>query len=102
MNDEPMTTSNDMPGIETYPVGLLADLKQHRHRRGAAYLRRQIEARNWRAVRNYFNGYLAEWHYPPEGMNHLRCGKGWTRAAARRSLGRRIVKANLTQEEANR
>ncbi|QDK01957.1 hypothetical protein SEA_VIBAKI_77 [Arthrobacter phage Vibaki] len=84
--------------ISTYPVGLLRDLKQRRKlRTGFGYLRYQIERRNWRAVRNYFNGYLAEWHYPPEGMLHHRCGKGWTRRAALRDLGRHIISANTPE-----
>lgn len=82
-------------GIETYPVGLFRDLQQHRLRYGIAYLNSRVKARNWRAVRNYFNGYLAEWHYPPEGMQHTHCGRGWTRRAALRRLGAHIVAMNL-------
>jgi hypothetical protein len=48
--------------------------------REASYLRRQIAARNWRAVRNSFNGYLAEPYAFPDGMT--RCGSGWTRRRA--------------------
>lgn len=94
---------NDAAGIETYPVGLFSDIQRHRLRYGLrTYLLRQIRRRNWRAVRNYFNGYLAEWHYPPEGMIIRRCGRGWTRGAALRNLGRRIVEANLSDSEARR
>lgn len=83
-------------GIETYPVGLLSDIKRRRVLRGVkGYLWRRIKDRNWRAVRNYFNGYLAEWHYPPEGMKHYKCGRGWTRRAAVRRLGRHIMRENL-------
>ena len=86
---------NEFCGIVTYPVGLLTDLKNHRIASGVRYLRYQINARNWRAVRNYFNGYLAEWDYPPEGVVIHQCGRGWTRRAALRSFGRRLVGANL-------
>lgn len=48
----------DAPGIETYPVGLFRDLQQRRLRYGIAYLKSRVKERNWRAVRNYFNGYL--------------------------------------------
>ena len=90
----------DEHGIGTYPVGLLSDIKRRRVRLGIKnYLIPQIKRRNWRAVRNYFNGYLAEWHYPPEGFVHGRCGTGWTRRAALRSLGRNIVKQSLSAEE---
>ena len=89
----------DKPGIETYPVGLFRDLQQRRLRYGITYLKRHVKARNWRAVRNYFNGYLAEWHYPPEGMQHTHCGRGWTRRAALRRLGAHIVAMNLLPRE---
>lgn len=83
-------------GIGIYPVGLLWDIKRKRvvaSIRG--YLIPQIKRRNWRAVRNYFNGYLAEWNYPPEGVNHSRCGRGWTKRAALRSLGHHLAESNL-------
>jgi hypothetical protein len=81
--------------IGTYPVGLLLDIKSGKLHYGLkVYLWGQIKRRNWRAVRNYFNGYLAEWHYCPDGVRHYRCGKGWTRRAALRSLGRHIIEAN--------
>lgn len=91
---------NEERGIGTYRVGLLSDIKRRRVWYGLrCYLWPQIKRRNWRAVRNYFNGYLAEWHYPPEGFIHGRCGRGWTRKAALRSLGRRIVEQNLSMQE---
>ena len=91
---------NEEHGIGTYPVGLLAHIKQRKVRCGIKnYLIPQIKRRNWRAVRNYFNGYLAEWHFPPEGFAHGRCGSGWTRKAALRSLGRRIVEQNMSEQE---
>lgn len=93
-------------GIETYPVGLYSDLKRGRVWRGGRfYLWRQAKRGNWRAVRSYFNGYLAEWHYPPtdDAFRHPRmCGRGWTRKAALRDLGQKIVSANLHQREASR
>lgn len=95
-----MNPRNERSEIETYPVGLFSDYRQGRTVDGIRnYLLPQARRGNWRAVRNYFNGYLAEWHYPPEGMRHSRCGKGWTRAAARRSLMRHILEENLAQSE---
>ena len=86
----------EIQGIETYRVGLFSDIKRKRVLRGLkGYLIPQIKRKNWRAVRNYFNGYLAEWHYCPEGVVHSKCGKGWTRRAALRSLGRHLVESNL-------
>lgn len=96
-----------LPGVglvEVYPVGVLQCLHvvrgaitakgltlaqrrgsiQHEWRREVGYLRRQIAARNWRAVRNSFNGYLAEPYEFPPGLH--RCGRGWTQRAAVRSL----------------
>ena len=86
----------DEQGIETYPVGLLSDIKRKRVRAGIkGYLLYQVKRRNWRAVRNYFNGYLAEWHYCPEGVRPTKCGQGWTKRAALRRLGKHIVQSNL-------
>lgn len=52
-------------------------------RRVRTYLSAQARAHNWRAVRNHFNGYLAE---------HDRCahnaGRGWTKRAAERRVER--------------
>jgi hypothetical protein len=87
---------NEQSGIEIYPVGALADWKHGRLRLGVRnYLWYQIQRRNWRAVRSYFNGYLAEWDYPPEGMKHYRCGRGWTKRAALRRFGVHIAESNL-------
>lgn len=84
--------------IGTYPVGLLADLKRRRLIHGLrGYLWRQIKRKNWRAVRQYFNGYLAEWHYPPAGVTIHLCGKGWTRRGAIRRLGIHIAKVNAPE-----
>lgn len=84
--------------ISTYPVGLLADIRHGRRLKTIiGHMRYQVERRNWRALRNYFNGYLAEWHYPPEGVQHRRAGKGWTRSAALRDLGRHIVESNAPE-----
>ena len=88
-------------GIGTYPVGLLYDIQQRTVKRGFKYLLGVLRVRNWRAVRNYFNGYLAEWHYPPE-MVASRCGRGWTRKAAIRRLGKHIVRDNLSKRERSR
>ncbi len=80
--------------IEVYPVGVLMDLKHRKIQRSIRYLHYQFKARNWRAIKSSFNGYLAEWHYPPE-MRHSRCGHGWTKRRALRDLGRHIVESNV-------
>ena len=82
-------------GIGTYPVGLLWDIQRGRVWRGiTGYLIPQAKRREWRSVRNYFNGYLAEWHYCPEGVRHTKCGRGWTRRIALRRLGIHIAESN--------
>lgn len=103
--------------VGVYPVGLLGDLlrdwRQIRHwrefraaggkptmhvRRTARYLIGRIRDRNWRAVKNTFNGYLAEPTPFPEEVR--RCGTGWTRKRALRSLRREYERAGLTMPEA--
>lgn len=82
--------------IEVYPVGLRHDIKRRRVRRGLWYLRRQAARREWRAVKNYFNGYLAEPCPLPDGF--IRCGSGWTRARALRDLQRRMARTGTAPE----
>jgi len=100
--------------VDVYPVGALADLHHAwryltarkfpatvgpppwswRISRAGYSLRhlwrtviRQTRRRQWRDLKNTFNGYLAEpYHFPP-GMT--RCGTGWTRGRALRSMVRR-------------
>lgn len=85
--------------ITIYPVGLLAHWQhfvhnpdredaRRRFRYALRYPLRQARARNWRDVKNYFNGYLAE-------HAHLgtRCGTGWTRGRAYRDLARHLNSA---------
>lgn len=86
--------------VDVYPVGWLSTMQQAwRATRcghpGYAALRVWSEAaltirwarrRQWRSVKNTFNGYLAE---PTPFPAHLtRCGSGWTRRRALRSLQR--------------
>ena len=85
---------SDISGISIYPVGVLAAWKRRRLRSQYVYLKEQVRARNWRAVRNSFNGYLAEWDYPPEGVKHYRCGHGRTKNRALHDLGKHIAHAN--------
>lgn len=96
--------------IDVYPVGVLAGLLWARRaaRRGLwrvawdhlrselRYVVQQAQARRWRAVRNALNGYLAEPIPAPEGLR--RCGHGWTRRRAMRSL-RRELAATVPQGE---
>ncbi|MFM9589842.1 hypothetical protein ACKI1J_15035 [Streptomyces scabiei] len=82
--------------ITIYPVGLLHDWqlfvhavdRTHARRRFIGSLHREwdrIKARNWRAAKNYFNGYLAE-----HATLGTRCGTGWTRGRAYRDLARHL------------
>ena len=86
--------------VDVYPVGLLSDLRLLRgalkygpSRRAAwwSFLYRfrrgtfeRIYHGEWRALKNYFNGYLAEDPDP----RVPRAGSGWTRRRALESLAR--------------
>lgn len=98
-------------GIEAYPVGFLHDLKGLKNRlwaidRGIFHMTRRDAwrfflrsiGRSWRR-RSYWNGYLAEWHYCPEGVRHTKAGRGWTKRAALRRLGAHIVASNPYRPE---
>lgn len=94
--------------IDIYPVGWLAtvqrmwryltcaELAGHRRqawselRKAWRYTAYQARRRNWRAVKNAFNGYLAEPEEFPLGDYRRRCGSGWTKRRALRSLNRRL------------
>jgi len=106
-----------MTRIDVYPVGILANARRawryltlparqfpaaHRppvtrqwrisRARSELYatwrtIRRHIRQRQWHELRQHFNGYLAEPDPFPDGLT--RCGRGWTRRAALRSLERR-------------
>lgn len=99
--------------VDIYPVGWLAVLlrlrrayaagfpAEHRqeartHARGAVryQLRRnveQIRAGKWRGLKNTLSGYLAEPTPFPAGVR--RCGSGWTKRRAGRSLDRQLADA---------
>ena len=99
-----------MADINVYPVGLLRDLRQFARGRARRRVRRLLRALrypfrqardgNWRAVRNYFNGYLAEPYTMPPGVT--RCGSGWTRRRALADWGAQVAAAGKQQEEARR
>jgi hypothetical protein len=74
-----------MSEVDVYPVGLLSDYRRKRVRRSLqTYVWNYcIKGRRWRALRNYFNGYLAE--HAHGGHN---AGRGWTRRAALRRVNR--------------
>jgi hypothetical protein len=97
--------------VDVYPVGLLSDLRRFRgavkhqpkpwDRRSVAghpWWRlwrdlkvgtvERVRRREWRALKNYFNGYLAEPTPFPDGLR--RCGSGWTRRRALASLRRHM------------
>ena len=106
-----------MADVDIYPVGWLAALRSAWRyltmpnpggtfsrrfwwlnlRREWRYCVQRARAGNWRAVRMSFNGYLAEPNPFPEGVR--RCGSGWTRARARRSLERQIRKAEDAERD---
>lgn len=90
-----------MTTVDVYPVGMLSSLQRayntafHGRLWANAFwvlrlafrrLWRNIRAGNWREVKNTFNGYLAEPTPFPEHMT--RCGSGWTKKRALRSLRR--------------
>lgn len=84
--------SDNEPQITIYPVGLFSDLKRRRLRSGIRYLWHQAQRGKWRAVGNYFNGYLAEVQY--SSMHHFRAGHGWTKRRALSDLGRHLGEVN--------
>ena len=98
----------ERPSIDVYPVGWLSAILRSwsglRHaprnrwfhtisplRAQWRYLVGRARDRNWRAIKNSFNGYLAEPRAFPAGLT--RCGSGWTRKRALRSLARHARKA---------
>lgn len=93
--------------VDVYPVGWLSTLRRAGRafvtRRRLSVIRRhawfdlrrltkltvhRIRTRQWRELKNSFNGYLAEPHHWPEDGSLRRCGSGWTRRRALRSLRR--------------
>lgn len=91
--------SNKIAGIEVYPVGLLADIKHKKYRQIVKHIWNLIQSRKWSALRNHFNGYLAEWSFPPKGVVLTKAGSGWTKGSALRSLGINIAESNLAEGE---
>ena len=101
--------------IDVYPVGVLHMLqvvaraltKRHPDLRGKRFsiARREIrkewryiwgyclKGRRWRALRNTFNGYLAEHRHG--GHN---CGRGWTKRAATRRADRICARALAAED----
>lgn len=98
---------NPERGIETYPVGFLRDLRNARalwragRRRGTVRTLAHWIRDSWRR-RSYWNGYLAEWHYKPAGVQGSMCGHGWTRRKALANLGAHVILANLHHREEDR
>jgi hypothetical protein len=110
-----VTAPTDRHRVDVYPVGVLADLRHAwryvtvrrfpaavgsppwswRINRAYTSLRhirqtvvRHVRDRDWRALKNTFNGYLAEPYHWPEDGSLTRCGSGWTKSRALRSLRR--------------
>lgn len=84
--------------ISIYPVGVLAAIKHRRVQSEYRYIRTQVAARKWRAVRQSFNGYLAEIDYPPSALIHNHCGHGWTKRRAARRLGEYLARDNRVSQ----
>ncbi|NUS25003.1 MAG: hypothetical protein HOV92_12375 [Streptomyces sp.] len=91
-----MDRTQSRTAVSIYPVGLFSDLARFVHapdrsdarrrlRSALRYPVRQARAGNWRAVKNYFNGYLAE-----HDTLGFRAGTGWTRGRAYRDLVRHL------------
>lgn len=74
--------------VDVYPVGILEAFKHHRVRSELRHLKRHFRERDWNAIRNSFNGYLAEPREWPDGLR--RCGSGWTKLRAMADLERRM------------
>lgn len=95
-------------GIGTYRVGVFHDWarmlqrisygKEHRQTTKPIRAFLRLLRSNWKS-KSYWNGYLAEWHYPPEDMAEPAAGHGWTRRRALRRLGVIIVLNNLSWQE---
>lgn len=90
--------------IDVYPVGLLSDLAFFVHavdrtdaRRKLRYVTKcqieRIQRHEWRALKSYFNGYLAE-----HATLGTRAGHGWTRGRALRDLARHLVEEEQNKE----
>jgi hypothetical protein len=105
------TSTTDSPTIDVYPVGLLDDLRRFRgalknaSRRSAIRglvadldwgIWDKVRCRDWHRVKLYLNGYLAETTPFPEDVK--RCGSGWMKVRAVRSLRRQYEKAGVTWE----
>jgi hypothetical protein len=92
-----MTMTESDRNVDVYRVGVLAALYRDwrmvtvvRRRpvhlaQEVRYLLRQAKAHNWRAIRNSFNGFLAEHRYAG-----TRCGHAWTRKRALADLRRHL------------
>ena len=105
--------------IDVYPVGLLRDIqavsrtyrradlppvaREHAWRNIRRSIRRLAalaRSGKWRTLKNMLNGYLAEPTPWPEGAR--RCGSGWTRSRALRSLQRHVRRPGVHWDQTNR
>ena len=103
--------------ISVYPVGALYniqtayravttmwrwDLARTEFRDLRRYTLTRLRERNWRALKNEFNGYLAEIDYPCDHLAFRTCGHGWTKRRAARRLGEYLTRDNSAEGEAER
>lgn len=83
---EPMVARRTPNREHTYVVGLLGDLRyRYTLRRVLRRPKQMLRDRQWRALRNWLNGYLCEHEH--DGWTH-NCGRGWTTRAAQRRARR--------------
>ncbi len=80
--------------VDVYPVGFRSARTQAHFKQQVRYAWRHIQRREWRALRNSFNGYLAEVNNTPPEVSFTRCGRGWTERAALRRLQRMLRRDN--------
>jgi len=93
------------PGeVNVYPVGIGRDLRgwwlgtqarQVTIRRIRRSVGRRVAECEWHALKCYLNGYLAEPGDEVSQAGLRRCGRGWTKRQALRSLRRRMRKAGV-------
>ncbi len=96
--------------IDIYPVGVLKTLQycisavkhgeyriaRNRFKYQLKTLWRHIKGRRWHTLKCQFNGYLCELTPWPEDVK--RCGSGWTKMRAIKSMIKQVDKAGLTTD----
>lgn len=108
--------------VDVYPVGALREIqafwrahvtsrtllpdvaRAHTRRNLRNFVKvhavRNLRQRRWHELKSSFNGYLAEPTPWPDGLT--RCGSGWTRKRALRSLRRNARRPGVRWEQLDR